>query len=157
MKFLKIWLENANGWKRLWFSLTILLFLYVIFINPFFLTTKNSSSSWEYRWAVERELKNPECKEFSEKPLSELVEPEYQDLNGEKGCYHIFNQRKYNNPTKIPYTAEDVDSDFKKELWGEILLLSGLGFLGAAIFSGVAYFLGIIVAWIISGFKGSSK
>lgn len=129
----------------------------MILINPFVLSNQSSLSRYQYRWAVERELKNPECRLYSIKPLVELTEPEYQDSDGNKGCYHIYNYRKYNNPTKVPYTSDDLDSDFRREVWGEILVLSGLGAVGTIVLSALVYFLGVVVAWVITGFRKQTQ
>jgi len=150
---IKNWLRTANGWKRLWFVLSAFGLFYMILINPFVLSNQSSLPRYQYRWAVERELKNPECRQYSIKPLVELTEPEYQDSDGNKGCYHVYNYRKYNNPTKVPYTSDDLDSDFRREIWGEILVLSGLGAVGAIVLSALVYFLGVVVAWVITGFR----
>ena len=153
MNRIKNWLRTANGWKRLWFVLSAFGLFYMILINPFVLSNQSSLPRYQYRWAVERELKNPECRQYSIKPLVELTEPEYQDSDGNKGCYHVYNYRKYNNPTKVPYTSDDLDSDFRREIWGEILVLSGLGAVGAIVLSALVYFLGVVVAWVITGFR----
>jgi hypothetical protein len=150
---LKSWLQTSNGWKRLWFVLSIFGFSYMVIINPFVLTNKNSLSNYQYKWAVEKELQNPECALYSIKPLTELPEPEYQDSEGRKGCYHIYNYRKYNNPTKIPYTQDDLKNDFTREFWSDISALSGLGAIGAIVISSIVYFLGLVVSWVIAGFK----
>ena len=153
MNKLKNWIRTANGWKRLWFVLSAFGLFYTTVVNPFVLSGQNNLSRYQYRWAVEKELKNPECQLYSAKPLAELAEPEYQDGEGNKGCYHIYSYRKYNNPTKVPYTSDDLDRDFRQELWGEILALAGLGFLGAIVLSVVVYFLGVVVAWVAMGFR----
>jgi len=157
MKNLKNWLQTANGWKRLWFALSSFGLFYMTVISPFILSDRNSPSSYQYRWAVERELKNPECRPYSTTPVLELTEPSYQDGEGNKGCYHLYNYRKYTNPEKVPYTAADLDRDFKWELWSDIFALSGLGAVIAAIVSAVVYFLGSVVAWVLTGFRKSPR
>ena len=157
MNKLKSWLRTANGWKRLWFVLSAFSLFYMTAVNPFVISNQNSLSRYQYRWAVEKELKNPECRPYSMKLLLELTEPEYQDSEGNKGCYHIYNYRKYNNSIKIPYTSDDLEKDFKQELWGEILLLSGLGVVGAIVLSAIVYFLGVVVAWVTTGFRKKSE
>jgi len=157
MNKFKNWLRTANGWKRLWFVLSAFGLLYATLVNPFVLSSQHHLSRYQYRWAVERELKNQECQLYSIKPLAELSEPEYQDSEGNKGCYHIYNYRKYNNPTKAPYTSDDLDSDFRREIWGDILVLSGVGLIGAIVLSSGVYFLGVIVAWVVMGFKKSPQ
>lgn len=156
MNKLKTWLRTANGWRRLWFVLSAFGLFYMTVINPFVLRTSDNLSAYQYRWAVEKELKNPECRSYSTRPFTELTEPEYQDSDGNKGCYHIYNYRKYNNPTKVPYTADDLNKDFSSKVWSEILALSGLGLVGAAVISAIVYFLGAVVAWVLMGFRKSA-
>ena len=73
MNRLKEWLRSANGWKRLWFVLSAFGMFYMTVINPFVLSNENSLSRYQYRWAVEKELKNPECRLYVMKPLIELL------------------------------------------------------------------------------------
>ncbi|MFN8774078.1 MAG: hypothetical protein ACK5ZQ_14015 [bacterium] len=150
---LKNWLQNANGWKRLWFLLSAFGLFYMAVINPFVLIKDSNLSRYEYKWAVEKELKNPECLPFSTKPFAELSEPEYQDKDGNKGCYHIYNYRKYYNQTKVPYTSADLDSDFTSAHWDQILALSGFFSMVAIVLSALVYFLGAVVAWVVRGFR----
>ena len=156
MNKLKAWLRNANGWRRLWFVLSVLGLFYMVIFNPLVVSNSQNLAKYEYRWAVEKELKNPECAPFSITPFTELTEPEYQDSEGRKGCYHIYNYRKYHNQTKSPYTTDDLDRDFEKERWSEIFMLSGLGLVGTVAVAAIVYFLGVIVAWVITGFRKSS-
>jgi hypothetical protein len=128
-------------------------FLYMTIINPFVVTNKNSLSSYQYRWAVEEELNNPEYSPYINKSLNELSEPEYQDSEGSKGCYHIYNYRKYHNPTKTPYTKEVLDNDFTWQLWSEIFIFSGIGAVGSALVSLAVYWTGLVFAWVLIGFR----
>ena len=118
-------------------------------INPF---VSSHLFLYQIRWAVEREFKNPDCRPYSTKPLGELTEPKYQDSEGNKGCYHIYNYRKHNNPTKVPYTPDDLDRDFKLQVVGHIFTLCGLGMVAAIVISVLVYFLGAVVARVIRGF-----
>ena len=153
MNKFKNWMRAANGWKRLWLVLSVLGFLYATVLNPLFGNNLSYQSRYEYRTAVERELNNPLCLAYTLRPLAELVEPEFTDAYGSEGCYHIYNQRKFNNPTKVPYTAEDLDSEFQQEVRGEMLALAGIGFVGSLMLSALVYFLGVVVAWVVSGFR----
>ena len=153
MNKLKNWLRTANGWKRLWFVLFALGLFYMTVVNPFVLNSQNNLSRYQYRWAVEKELKNPECQQYSAKSLKELAEPQYQDSEGNKGCYHIYSYRSYHNPTKVPYTSDDLEKDFEWTFWGDILALSGLGLVGTIMLAAVVYFFGTVVAWVILGFS----
>lgn len=153
MTKLRAWLINANGWKRLWLVMATIGTFYLTLVNPFVFSTQSSLSEYQYRWAVEKELANPECLQYTQKSLSELSEPAYQDSEGTKGCYHIYNYRKYNNPTQHPYTLENLNADFTREVWGELLTLSVAGLISAVVLSAFIYFCGFVVAWVVGGFR----
>lgn len=157
MNKLKNWLRNANGWKRLWFVLSAFGLFYMAVVNPFVLLSDSNLSRYQYRWAVEKELKNPECLPFSTKPFAELIEPEYQDKDGNKGCYHIYNYRKYHNQTTVPYTSAILDSDFTREHWGQIFAFSGICSVIAIVLSALVYFLGAVTAWVVRGVKKGAQ
>jgi len=126
---LKVWLRGANGWKRLWFALAVLGLFYALLINPFVVTEDTQGFRNQYRWAVAREFENAECQPYAKKPIEELSEPEYKDSEGRQGCYHIYNYRKFHNPTKAPYTLEDLENDYVWETLSEIFFWSGFGAL----------------------------
>ena len=153
MKRLKAWLQAANGWRRLWFVLSTLGLLYCTLINPFVLNRQNDLSHYQYMWAVEKEFQNPECRLYAIKPLAELTQPEYNDSEGREGCYHLYNYRRNHNENKVPYTPEELASDFSKAIWGEILMLSGIGIVVAVVLSTLVYFFGTVVAWVRAGFR----
>ena len=133
--------------------MTVFGLIYMAIINPFVYKKDGELSRYKYRWAAERELKNPECLIYSIKPLAELTEPEYNNSEGNSGCYYIYNYRRFNNPDKYPYTADDLDRDFAWEYWKDIIFLSAFGSIVTLVLSSLVYALGAITAWIIGGFK----
>jgi hypothetical protein len=153
MGSVKAWVSNANGWRRLWLVGAGLALLYAIFVNPFVLTSDARLSKYQYRWAVEREFEHPECKPFLERPLAMLTEPAFTDTEGKEGCYHIYNYRKYNNPDKVPYTLQDLGSDFRRGIWTDLLGISGIGAVLVAVVSGLVYLAGLVIAWVRAGFR----
>ncbi len=153
MEKIKYWLQKANGWKRLWFVLSVVGLLYMTTIQPFILTRDTTSYLAKQRLAADIELTRSECKPFSKNSLTDLKIPEYQDEFGFKGCYHLYNWRTFNNPTKVPYTSDDLKTDFQKEVWKIIIQYSAVSALIATIISALVYFIGMIAAWVVNGFR----
>lgn len=152
MKKITSWLQNANGWQRIWFVLSVITFLYGSVVFPFKTYNENSRWLYEFRGAVARNLQNPDCNDYSTKPIDQLSEPEYF-REGEKGCWHLYTYRKSNNPMTIPYTLETLDHDFNKERWSEILSNSVSFGAVAIVFSALIYWFGVVIAWVVVGFR----
>jgi hypothetical protein len=68
------WLRRANGFQRLWFVLSIVLILYLTFVNPFVIRGSDLPA-YQYKWAVEREFKNPQCHPYLTERFEKLREP----------------------------------------------------------------------------------
>jgi len=150
-------LNKLNGWRRAWFVLTALGLFYGIFIHSSIEASKNDLSTYQYKWAVERELSNPECLLFKNSPFDKLIEPPYTDSEGKTGCYHLYNYRKYHNQITVPYTKDKLDSDVFYEFWsirGQLALV--FGFYAIAL-SALAYFAGFLIAWVKTGFCCQGK
>ena len=146
------WLQTANGWRRLWFAAAALGTFYFVLINPFVLTSDSQLSEWKYRWAAEKEFKNPECTPYQTQPIRQLTEPAY-DSEGNRGCWHIYTSRKLRDNDVIPYTLKIFNGDFIRERWIGLLELAGIGAIGALLVSALLYFIGWVVAWVIAGFR----
>lgn len=78
--------------------------------------------------------------------MGKLREPGYSE-----SCYHIFLSRKYDST--IPYTLEAYKSDNSAKSWAQYLAALGIGATGTAIVSGLVYFFGWLVGWILTGFR----
>lgn len=46
----KTWLQQANGWRRLWFALSCIFLLYMLLVYPFvvFTPTNFNWDQWQY-------------------------------------------------------------------------------------------------------------
>jgi hypothetical protein len=156
MNKFRAWLKNANGWRRLWFVLSVFGLFFAVVINPFNENSRGYSSRLEFRLKVEEDLQNPECRDYYTKPLNQLVEPPFLDEDGNERCWHLFTHRKFDDPTTVPYTLADLKRNFTKEERNNLLVLSAFGFVVTAILSALVYWLGLVVAWVIGGFKKQS-
>jgi len=153
---MRAWLRNSNGWQRLWIVISSLSLFYGILIFPFLATENQSQSRYEYRRAVEREMRNPECTVFMQEAFQKLTEPKYTDSDGRSGCYHIYNYRKYHNQTTVPYTEEVLNKDFHQQGVIDFFGLAGIGVLLALVFSGLIYGTGATIRWIRRGFASKN-
>lgn len=123
----------------------------MVLVNPFFM--QDRTALYQFKWAVEREFKNPECQPYLVKRIEELSEPPF-DSDGRSSCWHIYTHRKlYGRDRSPPFTLEQYERTFFWEIWEPLLIWSGFGFVLAAILSAVAYGMGKIVAWVVGGFR----
>jgi hypothetical protein len=151
-KSFKQWLSNANGCKRIWFICSIICFIYFIVIFPLTETNKGSLFRYEGLWAAEKEMKNTVCAAYMSEDFNKLVEPKYS-TDGST-CYHIFSHRKYSDEQK-PVTEKQYQDDFSSNerlMWFKYI---GFGFLIATFLSAFVYFSGVVISWVIKGFKKS--
>jgi hypothetical protein len=68
-----------------------------------------------------------------------------------EGCWHIYLSRKYDDT--VPYTFEAYKR--KNSAWDreQYLFDLSMGVAGTAIASGLVYFLGRLVGWVVTGFR----
>lgn len=153
---MKNWLKKSNGWQRLWLVLSLLGFLYAAGIEPFLSWGRTSQYRYERVWRVEQQLRNPNCKEYVEKPLASLREPN-RSLGDQDGCWELYSYRKIWQPDTVPLTAEALYDELNRSRWRYIAGNSIALGLFAILFSALVYWAGVIVAWIGRGFKKTSS
>ena len=151
-KSLKKWLVAANGWQRVWFVCAVLTALYYVIIFPIAEANKGSSFRYEMKRATEMEMKNPICAAFMSGAFEKLSEPAYS-TDGST-CYNIYIHRKYLDGHK-PMSETTHTDHFKSEERERWLIYIGMGFLISTVLSVLLYGLGMVVSWIIKGFKKS--
>lgn len=152
---LKQWLVTANGWQRIWFVGTVICFLYFILFYPLAETNKGNSYRYNTKWAIEKEMKNPECAVYMSGTFSQLKEPEF-DPDGTTGCYNIYLHRKYLEENK-PITMSSYNESFVYEVREQWATYIGMGAFIAVLISVFVYAVGAVVSWIVRGFKKSEK
>ena len=153
-KSLKQWLTAANGWQRIWFVGSVVCFLYFIVIYPLTESDKGRSFRYEMLWAAEKEMKNPICASYMSSDFDKLISPEFS-TDGST-CYHIYSHRQFSEDKK-PITAEIYQQHFQsreREMW---LMFIGIGALISSFWVAVVYAVGVVVSWVIKGFKKSEQ
>ena len=156
MLTVKNWLKNSNGWQRLWLVLSLLGFLYAAGIEPFLAWSRTSQHRYELVWKVEQQLRNPDCKDYAEKPFSSLEEPDGSVGDGE-GCWQLYSYREISKPKTLPLTAEALYEELDRTRWEYIGGNSIALGLFAVLISSLVYWAGVIVAWISRGFKKTTS
>lgn len=150
MQSIKSWIQNSNGWQRLWLVSSVAGVLYFSLVWPF---TENSSGN-QYRYQrlrdIEAEMSKPECAVYMSQPFSQLAQPNFP-TKGE-GCYYIYTHRKF-LAGNMTITKEKYLNDFESEYRQRLVETSVAGFLMATTLSALLYGLGVLVAWVIKGFK----
>ena len=68
-----------------------------------------------------------------------------------KACWHIYTSRQ--SDSTVPYTLEAYKSDRAAWHRDQYLWALGIGIAGAAIASGLVYFLGWLIGWVRTGFR----
>jgi hypothetical protein len=150
MEKIRNWVGHTNGWQRIWLVATMLGLFYALLINPFVQNNGGSAGPYDFKWAVEREMKNPACTEYMSKPFIALIAPAYDE--GATGCWHIYTYRRYLDGNKA-ITEESYESHFVAEHWKNIGQYALLGLIVVSVLSSLVYGAGKVFAWVIGGFK----
>ena len=135
-------MQRLNGWRRLWLVATAAVAVWFVVVWP--LQALKGASERE----TEKEFESGQCWIYQTEPLEKLREPGLSD-----GCWYIYESRKYDNVSELPYTLEA----YKKHQFAsdrkQYLIALSIGLAGTAIASGLVYFLGWLVGWILAGFR----
>jgi hypothetical protein len=152
MKNPKAWLQSSNGWERVWVVLTIFGLLYALYLSVY-QTNQSQIGLYDYKTSIHEEYQLPQCKPYINEPISKLKEPE----DFQEDCWYIYTHRKYLTKDVYPYTEEMYDKKINLNYWGGLGLLFTVNSLIAIILSVILYFSGMILNWILKGFKGKVK
>ena len=153
MNRLKLKLSRLNGWRRMWLVLTILGILVASLVLPIYEATDFRNQVYRGMWKAQSNLENPDCRAYRDQAFETLPTPAFTDSEGKTGCYFLYSQRKFHNPTTVPYTEEQLRKDVFIQIWsytgGTALVFS----MVAIFLSALVYFVGFVISWIISGFN----
>jgi hypothetical protein len=112
---------------------------------------KGDPSEYNYRRVIEKEFASGQCLTYQTAPLENLREPAYSDEGG--SCWHIYTSRESEHSKSVPYTLETYDNWHSAWVRRNYLIGLSIGIAGTAIVSGLVYFLGWLVGWILTGFR----
>jgi len=139
-------LSRLNGWRRLWLVATAGTAIWFVVVWPVKSLGDMQSGRYSYDRAIEKDFASGQCLTYQTAPLEKLQEPVYGNA-----CWHIYTSRKYDNT--VPYTLEAHKSSNSAESRDWYLIKLGIGAAGTAIASGLVYFLGWLVGWVVAGFR----
>ena len=147
MQSIKYWIQNSNGWQRLWLLGSVAGFIYFSIFMPF-RETNLSTSYWNDKFSrLTEESRKPECAAYMNLPINQLVEPSYME-----GCYSIYLHREVSKD-KQPITLKSVNDEFNSDYRKILFEWFGIGTVFMTLLSALVYGLGSLTAWVIKGFK----
>lgn len=150
MSSLKAWLKTSNGWQRIWFIGSVAGLFYYCVLFPLQEAGKGNSYKYDTKWKIEAEMKKSECAPYMSQPFNQLTEPAYP--NTDEGCYYIYSHRKYSDDNKS-ITKESYEADFESKYREALYTYFGIGLVIATVLSLLIYGCGVLVAWVLKGFK----
>jgi hypothetical protein len=143
-------LQRLNGWRRLWLVGTAAVAVWFVVVWPLQLLRDWRVGRVHYNLAIGDDFNSGQCSTYQTAPFEKLREP---DSLKDGGCWHIYTSRKYDSTNTVPYTLEVYTSHNSAEDRQQYLIGLGIGAAGTAIVSGLVYFLGWLVGWILTGFR----
>jgi len=144
-------LSRMNGWQRIWLVLTVLALVIGGIFYPYFEVYVSSSSNYEYRRSLIKDLQAAECKVYRDLPASKLIEPS-PNTNGED-CVTLYYARIFSERDIYPYSIETYDKNEADRSRKKLFVLIGVMVVTILIASGLLYFAGVVTAWIRQGFS----
>ena len=146
---LKARLKRANGWCRIWFLLSVLGVLYGTFIFPFVDTGNIRAAELQFSLAIKTEMENPVCQAYMSAPQNTLSLQTYGSP-----CYHLYLHRSHSGEKgRQPLTKEGFAAEEQRAIWLRLGFGALLGGTCALLLSALAYFVGFLFAWVVSGFR----
>ena len=144
-------LQRLIGWRRLWLVATAALAIWFVVMWPLQSLKDWQLGEYSFDRAIEKEFASRRCQTYQMAPFEQLQDPR----DGE-GCWHIYTSRKYHDT--VPYTLEAHKSETgPQESRNYDLTALSMGTAGTAIVSGLVYFLGWLVGWVLTGFRSIER
>ena len=139
-------LQRLNGWRRLWLAASAGLAIWFVVVWPFQYLKEIAPDRHEYDVGIESDFESGRCLTYQTAPLEMLPEPTY---GGD--CLYIYLSRKFDNT--VPYTLEAYKTySFARDRENYLAALA-VAAAGTAIISGLVYFFGWLVGWILMGLR----
>ena len=137
---------QLNGWRRLWLAASAGLAIWFVAVWPLQYLKDIAPNRHEYDRGIETDFESGRCLTYQTAPLEMLQEPAY---GGD--CLYIYLSRKFDNT--VPYTLDAYKTySFERDREHYLAALA-VAAAGTAIISGLIYFFGWLVGWILTGFR----
>ena len=147
MQSIKSWIQNSNGWQRLWLVSTVASLIYFSFFISI-RETNLSTNYWNDKFSrLTEESKKPECATYMNLPFDQLIKPVYMEA-----CYSIYSHREASED-KQPITLKSVNDEFNSDYRKILLENFAIGLVLTTLLSALVYGLGALTAWVIKGFR----
>ena len=146
--------SRMNGWQRIWFVLTVLVWIGFAVVYPAYVTAQSASRAERtFGPSIRAEYESGKCKPFINEPIATLIEP---DTNSPApNCWHIYTSRTVDSSQGLPatpYTIEQFGANNRAKAWEVFRTgfdpISILVVLGSA----MVYSVGWLISWIRRGF-----
>jgi hypothetical protein len=136
--------SKMNRWQRLWFGATCLGVVFAL-VYPLVWIREHRSDSLvvDRRRDLEADLQNPGCREYAERPLSEVIEPPF----GEE-CYQLYRSRRSSQAAAVPYTLVVYNADEDARYREIYFSFAGISLALVVVSSALVYFCGVVMTWI---------
>ena len=145
---IKTWIQNSNGWQRLWLVGVVAAYIYLALFVPFQESSSYSQSKFSDMREIEAEMKKPECAPYLTAQFSQLP----TELHIKSICSSLYYERKRLKSDELfslkAYEAE-MNSRIRFSLHDDIKF----GLIYATFLSAIVYALGALTAWVIKGFR----
>jgi hypothetical protein len=148
MSKIKTWIQNSNGWQRLWLVGVVAAYIYLGIFVPFQESSSYSQSKFSDMREIEAEMKKPECAPYLIAQFNQLP----TELHIKSICSGLYYETKglISNElfSLIAYETE-MNSRIRFSFHDDIKF----GMLYATFLSAIVYALGALAAWVIKGFR----
>jgi hypothetical protein len=90
MSKIKTWIQNSNGWQRLWLVGVVAAYIYLGIFVPFQESSSYSQSKFSDMREIEAEMKKPECAPYLIAQFNQLP----TELHIKSICSGLYYERK---------------------------------------------------------------
>ena len=137
---------RLNGWRRLWLAASAGLAIWFVAVWPVLYLKNVAPSRHEYDRGIESDFESGRCLTDQTAPMEMLQEPAYG-----RDCLYIYLSRKFDNT--VPYTLEAYKTYSVARDREHYLAALAVAAAGTTIVSGLVYFFGWFVGWILTGYR----
>ena len=145
---IKIWLQNSNGWQRLWLVGVVASYIFLAIFLPFQESSSYSQSKFSDMREIEAEMKKTECAPYLVAQFSQLP----TDVYIKSICSGLYYERKRLKSDEL-FSLKAYETEMNSRIRFSLHDDIKFGILYATFLSAIVYALGALAAWVIKGFR----